>query len=75
MRKTQLVGLLMWRGGLLLVVATVLFETARWLLKFVDLPPQLEIGGGMLIAGLILVFLSLVLERHQDYRAEGELRE
>ncbi len=52
----------------------MLFEAARWLLRFVDLPLQLEIGLGFLLAGVALVILSLILERVQDYHAEGDLR-
>lgn len=75
MRPTHLIGLLLWRGGLLLVGATALFEAVRLLLRFVDLPAQLEIGLGFLASGIVLVFLALVLERVRDYRAEGNLQE
>ena len=75
MRRIHIVGLLLWRGGLLLVVAVALFEVARWVLRFVDLPAQLEIGSGLMLAGLVLVFVSLVIERARDYRTEGHLRE
>lgn len=75
MRRTQLLGLLLWRGGLLLVVVTGLFEGARLLLRFVDLPVQLEIGFGLGAAGAALVVTSFVMERVQDLRAEGDLLE
>ncbi len=75
MRRIHVVGLLLWRGGLVLVAAVALFEAARWLLRFVDLPAQLEIGSGLVLAGMVLVLVSLVLERAREYRAEGDLRE
>ena len=75
MRKTHLVGLLLWRGGWLLIAGTALFEAARWALQFLELPAQLEIGIGFLAVGLLLVFVSLILERLQDARAEQGLQE
>ena len=75
MRRIQLIGFLLWRGGLLLVGATIVFETARFILRFVELPPQLEIGFGLGLAGAVLVVTSFVMERIQDYRTEGDLRE
>ncbi len=75
MTRIQVVGLLLWRGGLLIVIGAVLFEMARLLLRFVALPLQLEIGFGLCAAGVVLVLLSLILERIQDLRTEGNLRE
>ena len=75
MRRTQLIGLLLWRGGLLLASVTVLFESVRWLLKFIDLPLQLEVGLGLGAVGTGLVLVSLILERIQDRRTEGNLSE
>jgi len=75
MRRTLVIGLILWRGGLLLAGATLLFEAVRWVLRFIDLPAQIEIGLGCLLAGMALVLLSVILERIQDYRAEGRLRE
>jgi hypothetical protein len=75
MRRAHVLGLLLWRGGTMLVLGTVLFEGGRWLLRFFKVPVELEVGFGMLIAGLALVVLSLVLERWRDYRGEGEMGE
>ena len=55
--------------------ATGLFEGARFLLRFVDLPLQLEIGFGLGCAGAALVTTSFILERVHDLRAEGDLLE
>jgi hypothetical protein len=72
-RKTHLIGLLLWRGGLLFAGGWVVFEAARRLLRLWNLPRPLEIGGGLVLAGFVLVLLSLVLERIQDARNEGDL--
>ena len=71
MRHLQLIGLLLWRGGILLAIAAGLFEVGRVVLRFVDLPAQLEIGFGLAIAGFVLVMTSLIVERVQDSRSEG----
>ncbi len=73
MKATHLVGLFLWRGGLLLLVASGLYESSVLALKFIDLPAQLEIGLGLCITGAALVILSLILERMQDRRTEGDL--
>lgn len=75
MRWTHLVGLALWRGGLLLVGGAALYEGAGFVLRFVDFPAQVEFGVGLGLAGAALVLLSLVLERVRDARHEGDLRE
>ena len=75
MNKTQVVGALLWRGGLLLAAAAALFESARWILRVVDIPRQLEIGFGLLLSGFVLVMVSLIVERIKDSRLESDLRE
>ncbi len=75
MNKTQVVGALLWRGGLLLAAAAALFESASWILRVVDMPPQLEIGFGLLLSGFVLVMVSLIVERIKDSRLESDLRE
>ena len=75
MRRSQALGLVLWRGGICLAVGYALYEGARWLLFFWDVPPQLQVGGGLAIAGALLVLGSLLAERIQDARAEGALVE
>ena len=72
MKRIQVVGLLLWRGGLLLSSSWGLFRGARYALSRFVLPLQLEIGAACVLAGLGLVMLSLILERMQDARAEEE---
>ena len=67
---TQMVGLMLWRGGLLLVASYALWRGARLALTYADLPTQLEVGLGLAVAGAALVLGSLVAERVQDARRE-----
>ncbi len=70
LRPTQLVGLLLWRGGLALVAGYSFFRGARLLLTYVELPTQVEVGLSLALAGAALVLGSLVAERIQDAREE-----
>ena len=72
-RPTHYIGLFLWRGGLLLVGGWALFESIRRASHFVTLPRQVEIGAGLVIAGAVMVMVSLIVERARDYRAEKEL--
>ncbi len=75
MSPTQLVGFFLWRAGLLLVAGYSAFRAARLALRFIDLPSELEVGLGLVLAGAFLVLLSLVLERIVDAREERRLAE
>jgi hypothetical protein len=71
----QLAGLLLWRFGLALAAATGLYRTTKFLLQFIDLPLQLELGIGLIFCGAVLFMVSMVLERVVDMRREGDLRQ
>ena len=73
MRPAQLMGLLLWRAGLILVGVWGLVEAADWFLLFFELPPQLKLGFSLIIAGGALVVISVILERIRDARGEGDL--
>lgn len=73
MRGIQLIGLMLWRGGLLLVASYALFRIARIVLRHADVPPQIQVGLALASAGAVLVIASLVVERMADRREEGEL--
>ena len=75
MRKSQVLGMMLWRGGLMLAAGYSLYEAARWVLRFFDIPDQLQVGLGLAIAGAVLVLASLLVERVIDARAEGNLIE
>lgn len=67
--------MLLWRGGLLLLAGAAAVEIMRSLLRFIDIPGQVEIGAAFVLAGLALVIVSLIMERVEDARSEGYLRE
>lgn len=73
--SVQLVGLILWRGGLLFAAAAALFEVSRRVLRYGDIPTQLEVGFGLALAGFVLIILSLIIERIRDAKAEGDLLE
>jgi len=73
MRVTQTLGLMLWRGGLLLAGGAALWEGLRYAMWFIDLPVQVEVGLGLLIAGALFVAGSLLAERFLDARTEGDL--
>ena len=74
MRRSHLLGLFLWRGGLLCAVGYAVYEGAWWALFFWDVPDQLKAGGALLLAGAALVLGSLLAERIADARLEGDLR-
>ena len=71
--KTQLVGMVLWRGGLLYVSAYAGFRGFRELTRWVELPKQLEIGVAIGLTGFAFLIASVIVERVQDARAEGDL--
>lgn len=72
MKVSHVIGLLLWRGGLVTVATVLLYESVSWLLRFVDLPVQLAVGFGLVGTGVLLVLVSLIAERVSEYRTEGE---
>ncbi len=58
-----------------MATAAALFEIARQVLKYIEIPTQLEVGFGLALAGCTLVIFSLIFERIGDARTEGDLRE
>ncbi|MDH3733881.1 MAG: hypothetical protein OEU54_10125 [Gemmatimonadota bacterium] len=73
MKKAHVLGLTLWRGGLIAAVGYAAFEALRRVLSITD--TQLELAITVVLTGVVLVFLSLVGERIADARAEGGLRE
>jgi hypothetical protein len=74
-KRIQVVGAFLWRGGALLAVVWGLFESARWIWRLVDVPAQVELGLGLVTSGFAMLVVSLILERVEDYRAERDLQE
>ena len=50
-RPTQFIGFLLWRTGLLIIGSYSLWRISYWVLRYVDLPPELEIGSGLVLTG------------------------
>ncbi len=73
MSRTQLLGFVLWRSGLLLVAGYSTLRIARFALQYMDLPAQINLGLGLTIGGAVLVMGSLVAERVVDARAEEGL--
>ena len=71
MHRSQLFGLVLWRTGLLIVAGYSVWRVARQVLRFVDLPAQLETGLGFIVTGAVFVVVSLVAERVMDRKHEG----
>ena len=72
-KSIQVIGLLMWRAGLLLAGGTGLYRTSEFLLQFIDLPTQLEVGIGLIFSGVVVFMIAMIAERFVDMRAEGDL--
>jgi len=72
-QRWQLVGLVLWRGGLAFVLAYAFYHGARQLLRQLAWPPQLTVGAAIGAAGLCLVMVSLIVERRRAAREEGKL--
>jgi hypothetical protein len=68
MKWTHLVGLALWRGGVLLVAGYLAYEVLRFVLTITD--TQLEAAVAVFLAGLVMVFISLIGERIEDVREE-----
>lgn len=73
MKRWQLIGVLLWRGGVAFVAAYAFYRGAWQLVRQLDWPPQLSVGAAIALAGFALVMLSLVLERLRAAREEGDL--
>jgi len=70
-KTIQVLGLVLWRGGLLLAAASVAFYVVRQALQFVDMPVALQVAGSLILAGVILVLASMVMENVEESRGGG----
>jgi hypothetical protein len=68
MKLTHYLGLLLWRGGVVLVAGYIGYYALRVVLKITD--AQLELAVAVLLTGVLLVFASVLFERIQDAREE-----
>jgi hypothetical protein len=77
MKKLHIIGLLLWRGGLLFAVGYGLFLSAKFALRMlgmwrIEVPDSLTTGIALVIAGFLAIMLSLILERIQDASREKD---
>ncbi len=73
MKKTQTLGLILWRAGILIVAAYFLFLALRFILRITD--PVLETAVTLLLAGALFVLVSVVREQIEDARGERSYEE
>ena len=73
MEKTQTLGLILWRAGILLVVGYFAFLALRFILQIAD--PVLEVGVTLVLAGALFVLASVVREQIGDARRERSYEE
>lgn len=68
MRGIHLVGLILWRGGALLVGGYVAYQLLRLVLTITD--KQLETAVAVFLTGFLMVALSVLIEQIEDSREE-----
>ncbi len=71
--RIQVAGWLLWRGGLWFSAAAAVYYAVWWWVREVRLPSALKLGVALAVLGVLLVMISLILERIHDARAEGDL--
>ena len=71
--RWRVVGVLMWRGGLIFVAAYTFYWGSWRLIRMLDWPAQITVGLAVALAGLGLVMVSLIMERIQAAKMEGGL--
>ena len=75
MRTLHVIGLLLWRGGLLLAGSYVLYQTIASGLALlaslgVQIPTAPKVGFALVLGGMVCVLLSVIMERVHDARQE-----
>lgn len=73
MKKTQTIGLVLWRAGILIVGGYFLVLALRSILQITD--PMLEVGVTLVLAGGLSVLASVVREQIEDARRARSYQE
>ena len=73
MKKTQTLGLILWRAGILITTGYFLSLALRLILQITD--PILEVGVSLVLAGALFVLVSVVREQIEDARRERSYEE
>ena len=68
MKKSHLVALMVWRGGVVLVAGYVAYQVLRAVLSLTD--SRLELAIAVILTGVLFVFVSVIVERIRDVGAE-----
>ena len=68
MKGSHFAGLMLWRGGVVLVAGYVAYQVLRAALSITD--SRLELAISVMLTGVLFVFVSVVVERIQDAGAE-----
>ena len=66
-------GVVLWRGGLAFVAGYAFYLGSWRLIRMLDWPAQVTVGLALALAGFGLVMISLIGERVQAARHEGNL--
>ena len=72
-----LVGLILWRGGVYFTSGYLAYVGSRWILTLlleVGIPAQVLMSAALIAGGVLLILISVVVERVVDARAEASLR-
>lgn len=72
-QRWEIVGIALWRGGLAFTAGYLFYQGAWQIVRRLDWPPQITVGSAIALAGFGLFMLSLIAERRQAARAEGNL--
>ena len=74
--RVTTIGYVLWRGGLYFTGAYTAYLGSRWILEAlleIGIPAQIVTGIALMLGGLIMVMASLVVERVEDAKIEGDL--
>lgn len=70
---SQLLGLVLWRAGIVIAGGYFGILALRYILRIAD--PVLEIGVSLALAGALFVLVSVVREQMEDARRERSYEE
>ncbi len=71
----RIVGLVLWRGGLVFTAMAAIYYGAWQTIKNLVWPGPVKVAAALAITGAVLFLVSLVLERREDSKREGNLRD
>ncbi|MDJ0653934.1 MAG: hypothetical protein QNJ40_07265 [Xanthomonadales bacterium] len=71
----RIVGLVLWRGGLAFAAVAAIYYGAWQTLKNLVWPGPVKVAAALAITGAALFLVSLILERREDSKREGNLQD